>query len=101
MPRQNQHNYFTYITTNKRHTVFYVGVTNSLERRVWQHKHRTTNSFTKRYNVDKLVYYEHFDFIESAIEQEKKFKKLSRRNKVLLITKFNPEWKDLFSEFPE
>lgn len=96
MSRQNQHNYFVYITTNKRHTVLYVGVTNSLERRVWEHKHKIENSFTKRYNVDKLVYYEHFDFIEYAIEREKKLKKLSRRNKVLLINRQNPEWKDLF-----
>jgi|GEM_PF-1656422 len=46
MPRQNQHNYFTYINTNKRQTVLYVGVTNSLERRIWEHKHKTVNSFT-------------------------------------------------------
>ena len=98
MPRQNQHNYYVYITTNKRHTVLYVGVTSSLERRVWEHKHKIAKGFTKRYNVDSLVYYEHFDFIESAIEREKKLKKLSRRNKVLLITRFNPKWKDLLDE---
>ena len=96
MPRQNQYNFYVYITTNIRHTVFYTGVCNSLSRRIWEHKNKKIQGFTSKYNTDKLVYYEHFDNISYAIEREKKLKKLSHRNKVLLINKFNSDWKDLF-----
>jgi len=93
------YNYYVYILTNKWHTVFYVGVTNSLAGRTWQHKNKIAESFTKKYNIDKLVYYEHFEDITIAITREKQLKKYSRRKKVILINKFNPKWEDLFTEF--
>ncbi len=82
--------------TNTRHTVYYVGVTNSLLRRAWEHKHKAHNSFTKKYNIDTLVYYEHYTEIDQAIEREKHVKKLHRANKIKLIESINPEYKDLF-----
>ena len=84
--------------TNRWHTVFYVGVTNSLVGRAWQHKNKIAKSFTKKYNINQLVYYEHFDNIEVAIMREKQLKKYSRLKKVIMINKFNPEWKDLYEE---
>ena len=95
MSRDNQHNYYVYIRTNEHHTVFYTGATNSLSRRSAEHRCDIQNSFVNKYNINKLVYYEHTDNIESAITREKALKKLNRRNKVLLINKFNPLWKDL------
>ena len=90
--------YYVYILASKRKGILYVGVTNNLERRIWEHKSKSIPGFTKKYNVDKLVYYEYFDDIEVAIMREKALKKLSRRNKVLLINRFNPEYKDLFGD---
>lgn len=89
------HNYYVYLMTNRWYTVFYVGVTNSLVGRTWQHKNKIAKSFTKKYNINKLVYYEHFDNIEAAIMREKQLKKYSRRKKVIMINKFNPKWEDL------
>lgn len=93
------HNYYVYIMTNRWHTVFYVGVTNDLYKRSWQHVNKVFTSFTKKYNVNKLVYYEHFDNITVAIKREKQLKKYSRRKKVIMINKFNPKWEDLFTKF--
>lgn len=89
------HNYYVYIIVNKWHTVFYVGVTNNLQGRTWQHKNKIVEGFTKKYNVDKLVYYEYFDNIDAAIIREKQIKKYSRRKKVMMINKFNKKWDDL------
>jgi putative endonuclease len=80
---------------NSYNTVFYTGVSNSIIKRDTQHKTKIIKGFTKKYHIDKLVYYEHFIDINATIEREKKIKKLSRRNKLLLIKKFNPELKDL------
>jgi len=85
-----------YILTNKNNTVLYTGVTSNLSNRLIQHQNGFfKNSFTDRYNVKKLVYYEEFDRIETAIAREKQIKAGSRQKKVNLINKFNPEWKDL------
>ena len=87
---------YIYIITNKNHSVLYVGVTNDLERRIYEHKAGIyKNSFTYRYNVKKLVYYEEFDDIESAITREKQIKAGSRQKKLDMINRFNPQWKDL------
>jgi putative endonuclease len=91
--------YCVYILTNSRHTVLYTGVTNNLERRLMEHKTKTRNSFTSRYNVDQLVYYECGDEINIAIAREKQIKAGSRQDKVGLISSINPEWKDLSKEF--
>ncbi len=74
----------------------YVGVTNDLKRRVYEHKNELVEGFTKKYHVHKLVYYEVGEEIEGAILREKQIKAGSRQKKIDLITKFNPEWKDLW-----
>jgi putative endonuclease len=84
--------------TNTNHTVLYTGVTNDLVRRVSQHKNGSGSIFVKKYNVDKLVYYEIGNDIHSAIAREKQIKGGSRRKKLDLINSFNPGWKDLFDE---
>ena len=91
--------YCVYILTNSRHTVLYTGVTNNLERRLMEHKSKIGNSFTKKYNVDQLVYYECGDAISVAIAREKQIKAGSRQSKINLINSMNPEWKDLSKEF--
>ncbi|MGE5847424.1 MAG: GIY-YIG nuclease family protein [Ignavibacteria bacterium] len=90
-------NYFTYILTNKNNTVLYTGMTNNLFRRGWEHKSQLYPSFTQRYNVNKLVYYEAFDNPIDAIKREKQIKAGSRKKKLELINNFNPEWKDLYN----
>ena len=91
--------YCVYILTNSRHTVLYTGVTNNLERRLLEHKSKQENAFTKRYNVDQLVYYECGDDISMAIAREKQIKAGSREDKIKLINTLNPDWKDLSKEF--
>ena len=91
--------YYTYISTNQRHTVLYTGVTNNILERDNQYKEKLNkNSFTARYNVDKVVYYETFTNINAAIAREKQIKNLVRRKKIELIESINPEWKDLIEE---
>jgi putative endonuclease len=86
-----------YITTNKLHTVLYVGVTSELTGRVWDHKNKTyPNSYTARYNCDKLVYYFFYLRIEEAIAVEKALKGGSRKNKIKLVNAMNPKWEDLY-----
>ena len=88
-----------YIMTNDRQKVFYIGVTADLYARVTEHKEKVhLSSFTAKYNLNKLVYYEPFSSIEEAIDREKQLKKYSRARKVELISQFNPEWKDLYEE---
>ena len=87
--------YSVYILTNKHHTVFYVGVTNNLARRVFQHKVKLNRGFTAKYNCDKLVYFEEFRYIRDAIHREKQLKKYRRDWKKDMITEMNSEWKDL------
>ena len=85
--------------TNSRHTVLYTGVTDDLPRRVEEHKSSTGSAFTKKYNVNKLVFYESGDDINIAIAREKQIKAGSRKKKIDLINSMNPEWKDLYDEF--
>ncbi len=90
------HIYYTYILTNKYNNVVYVGMTNDLSRRVFEHKRKLTPGFTSKYNVDKLVYFEYFDFVELAIAREKQIKKYSKAKKLALIATMNPEMSDLY-----
>jgi putative endonuclease len=90
------HLYYVYILTNTHHSVLYVGVTNDLERRCFEHKQKKIKGFTQKYNVDKLVYFERFDFIDLAIAREKQIKGYSRMKKVALIDQFNKEWRELY-----
>ena len=91
--------YCIYILTNQNHTVLYAGVTNNLPRRIYEHKAKLVEGFTKRYNVDKLVYYEIFGQVENAILREKQIKGGSRAKKIALINSMNPKWLDLSLEF--
>jgi len=86
--------YYVYIMTNRSKTL-YTGVTNYLERRVFQHKHHLVEGFTKRYNITKLVYYEETNDVKEAISREKQIKGWLRRKKIALIESVNPEWRDL------
>ncbi len=88
-----------YIATNKHRNVLYTGVTSKIINRVYQHKtHFYKNSFTDKYNIEYLVYYEWFGRIEDAISREKEIKKWNRQKKIDLINSLNPEWKDLWNE---
>jgi len=90
------HIYYVYMLTNSNHTVLYTGVTNNLERRCFEHKQKKIKGFTKKYNVDRLIYFEKFDFIDLAILREKQIKGYSRAKKIALIEHFNKEWYDLY-----
>ncbi len=89
---------FVYIPTNKNNTTLYTGVTNNLKKRVYQHREKLVEGFSKRFNLTKLVYYEAADTIVSAIEREKQIKNFSRAKKMELVRKINPGWKDLYEE---
>jgi len=88
--------YYIYILTNYKNTTLYIGVTNNLSQRIFEHKNKVIEGFTKKYNLTKLVYYETYNNIEYAITQEKRLKKYYRFQKLDLINKFNPAWKDLY-----
>ncbi len=90
--------YYVYIMTNFRNTVLYTGVTNNLRRRVYEHKQGIGSDFTKRYNVNKLVYYEACSDIRAAIAREKQIKGGSRQKKIDVINSLNPDWHDLYEE---
>ena len=90
--------YYIYIMTNKYNTVLYTGVTNDLQRRIYQHKEKFNKGFTQLYNINKLVYYEIMSDIRDAIEREKQIKAGSRKKKLALIHSFNRLWKDLYYE---
>ena len=87
--------YFVYILTNWNHKVMYIGVTNDLHKRMYQHTNKLIDGFSKKYNVNKLVCYEATEDIRSAIAREKQLKGWIRKKKNNLVTATNPEWKDL------
>ena len=91
--------YYVYLLTNKRNTVLYTGVTNNLERRIYEHKNKLIEGFTARYNINKLVYFESTTSIEIAIQREKQIKGWLRKRKNELVESINPEWKDLSEEW--
>ncbi|MEH2235855.1 GIY-YIG nuclease family protein [Nostoc sp.] len=88
--------YYLYIMTNNYNTVLYTGVTNNLQRRVYEHKEKIIEGFTKKYNITKLVYYEVFGDAYTAISREKQIKAGSRQKKIDLVNSINQEWKDLY-----
>src|SRR5215213_5137438 len=90
--------YCIYIMTNSHNTVLYTGITNSLARRVYEHKNGLDGIFTKKYNIQKLVYYEVGEDVHAVIAREKQIKGGSRRKKIELIDSMNPDWKDLYKE---
>jgi len=87
-----------YILASQRNGTLYVGVTSDLIKRVWEHKNKLAKGFTELYDVNRLVYYEHFPDAESAISREKRLKKYNRKWKADLIEKANPEWNDLYED---
>ena len=94
--------YYVYVATNERHTVIYTGVTNDLFKREYQHKNKQDKkSFSAKYNVNIIVFYEIYNDIKIAITREKQIKAGSRKKKIELIGKMNPEWKDLIKEAVE
>ena len=88
-------NYYVYIVTNLNNKVMYIGVTNDLQRRMYEHKHKIIDGFTKRYNINKLVYYEYTSDIKAAIAREKQLKGWTRIKKNELVQESNPEWKEI------
>lgn len=89
--------YYVYIITNTYNTTIYVGVTNNLIRRIYEHKNKLVEGFSAKYNLNKLIYYEQTNDIESAINREKQIKNYSRAKKETLISNFNPDKIDLYT----
>ena len=88
---------FVYILFNRKNGTLYVGVTSNLIKRIYQHKNKLIEGFSKKYGLDKLGYYEIYENIENAILREKQIKSGSRKNKINLIEKVNPNWEDLYN----
>ena len=91
--------YYVYILTNKNNTVLYIGVTNDLSRRMYEHQNEQIEGFTKRYHLHKLVFFEEFSDINDAIACEKRLKRWTRAKKNALIESQNPNWRDLSEAF--
>ena len=93
------HQYYLYILTNKKNGTLYVGVTNNLERRMFEHKHKLVEGFTKKYGLHRLIYFEVFQYVNDAIKREKNIKKWKRNWKINLIEEENPDWEDLAKDW--
>jgi len=89
-------NYYVYILASNNNRVLYIGVTNNLKRRIYEHKEKTIKGFTSKYNVNRLVYYEIYEDVKEAIKREKQLKSGRRNKKERLINKFNKNWNDLY-----
>jgi len=92
--------FFVYILASRRNGTLYVGVTNDLARRVWEHKQKVVLGFTRTYGVDRLVYFEEHQSISQARERERALKRWRRAWKLELIEKHNPDWRDLAEDLP-
>ena len=90
--------YYVYILSNWNNKVLYIGVTNDINTRIYEHKNKLVDGFTKKYNVSKLVYLEEVSDVKAAITREKQLKGWNRQKKEVLINNMNPEWKDLYGE---
>lgn len=90
-------NYYVYFLTNWNNAVIYIGFTNNLERRIFEHRNGLVEGFTQKYNVNKLVYFEETSDVYSAIAREKQLKKWRRDKKDILVNAINPDWNDLFA----
>jgi putative endonuclease len=93
------HQYYLYILSNRYNGTLYIGVTNDLERRMFEHKNKLIEGFTKQYGLDKLVYFETYQYVNDAIKREKNMKKWKRQWKITLIEKENPMWNDLSEDW--
>ena len=90
--------YCVYILTNQRNGTLYIGITSNLKNRIFQHKEKMFEGFTKKYGIDKLIYFEQTEDVQSALRREKQLKKWNRDWKLRLIEEKNPQWKDLYDE---
>jgi putative endonuclease len=97
----SERSYYIYLLTDWNNKVMYVGITNDLERRIYEHKNKVLNGFTEKYNIDKFVYFEHTPHVTAALEREKEIKKWRREKKNNLVQDQNPAWKDLSEEWGE
>ena len=95
----NERRYYVYLLTNWNNRLIYVGVTNDITRRIYEHKNKLVEGFTKTYNVDKLVYFEETNDVNSALAREKEIKKWRREKKNNLVLRMNPKWNDLSKEW--
>ncbi len=95
----NNHQYYVYILSNKKNGTLYIGMTNDLERRMYEHKNKIVDGFTKRYSLDKLMFYEIYQNVDNAIKREKQLKNWNRKWKIDLIEKRNSNWNDLASDW--
>jgi putative endonuclease len=93
-----EYDFFVYIAASRSHQ-FYVGFTNGLQRRMKEHKEHHAGTYTARYNIDRLVYYEHFQYAINAIAREKELKDWNRAKKIALIESINPTWRDLSEDW--
>jgi len=91
--------YYIYLLASKKNGTLYVGITNNLRRRIFEHKNKLIDGFTKKHGVDQLVYFEQHSDVRAALAREKSLKKWKRTWKLELVEKINPEWKDLSKEF--
>ncbi|WP_347925701.1 GIY-YIG nuclease family protein [Pontimicrobium sp. SW4] len=97
--RKNVHQYYLYLLSNKYNGTLYIGVTNDLERRTFEHKNKLIEGFTKNYGLNRLVYFETYQNINDAIKREKNMKKWKREWKIKLIEEDNPNWSDLSKDW--
>lgn len=93
--------YYVYILTNRTNRILYIGVTNNLARRVYEHRNKLVKGFTQKYNVYKLVYYDYTTNAKDAIAREKQIKGWLRQKKIALINSVNPSWRDLYQDIRE
>jgi putative endonuclease len=100
MKRSEDYNFFVYILSNRSHTL-YIGLTNNLQKRLSQHREGTAGSFTARYKIMRLVYFERLQYINNAINREKELKHWTRAQKIALIEADNPTWEELIPNEPE
>ena len=96
---KNVHQYYIYILTNHKNGTLYIGMSNDLERRVFEHKNKLIKGFTKKYGLNRLVYFEIYQYVNDAILREKRIKKWKRQWKIELIEEENPEWDDLAQDW--
>ncbi|WP_298552703.1 GIY-YIG nuclease family protein [uncultured Algibacter sp.] len=96
---KNIHQYYLYILSNKKNGTLYIGVTNDLERRMFEHKNKLVEGFTEKYGLDKLIYFETYQYVNDAIKREKNMKKWKRQWKINLIDEENSSWEDLSADW--
>ena len=96
---KTQHQYYVYLLSSKKNGTLYIGVTNDLERRMFEHKNKLVEGFSSKYGLDKLIYFEIYQYVNDAIKREKNMKKWKRQWKINLVEKDNPNWEDLSKDW--